>query len=65
MITTHVLKEDCTSIFRVKYSKKGDPVRLISLHGKVAIVENLKGVRFPVKEALLIQWTNQTSQSKK
>lgn len=35
------------------YGKKGSVVRVVSWHGDVAIVESIKGDRFPVRKEFL------------
>lgn len=34
----------------IKFGSKGEEVRIISDHDNILIVENIKGVRYPVKK---------------
>lgn len=45
------LKTDIISVFKNHvYGKAGEEVKVISEHGEVFIVENKKGIRYPVKK---------------
>jgi hypothetical protein len=50
-----MLSEDVRGFFKREtiYGKKGDHVVLISYHGSVAIVENIRGERFSIRAAIL------------
>lgn len=47
------LKEDITSGRRELYGAKESVVKVISIRGNVAIVEDKKGERFPVRKELI------------
>jgi len=58
-VTEYILVSDATSTMKgFVYAQKGDTVKLVADHGRALIVENEKGLRFPITSKHLIDYSN-------